>query len=332
MSKLYGITKEPSTFNTTSNSYEMGWAFKVKQKIYLRGFRVKFPSNQTVIANLWDYNTTSLLCTSSDIVVTKSNTWIECLLKTPIVLEAEKNYIITTYNTSNRYYASPNNFTFNTDYIIFLNGRYGYSKGSYPSYTENMLYPLIDLIFTTSLAKYLVSSEDKYYTVINSKLSELNITEPLTASIFEEYGVDEISSDLLKTLVNPRLYAWYEDGYSSDNLKCGIKATPKPQILYSDKCDLTDETIKGVENIESIFEGSPLLAMSFDEKQTWEAFNGTEWVTLSEDTTGSIPNVYGGLSVDKWAEKLNGVTSIYFRVVIPTAADKVTSIKLNFLN
>ena len=186
------------------------------------------------------------------------------------------------------------------------------------------------MIFLTNLAKYLVSSEGKYYTVINNELSEIPVENTLTASIFEEYGVDEISSDLLKTLVNPRLYAWSAD--STIKCGCNVTATPKTQIIYSDKCDLTDETIKGVENIESIFEGSPLLAMSFDEKQTWEAYTGTEWVILSEDNTGSLPNIYEGLTIDQWAEKLNGINSIYFRVVIPTKADKLTSIKLNFLN
>lgn len=331
MGKLYGILEENSLV-VTSGFYEMGWAFTVKQDIFFKGFRVKFPAAQAVVAHLWNYSTRELLATSEEINVSEPAKWYESLIRTPLKLEAGKQYIISTYNTVNSRYASnPSNFKFNTDYITFNIGRYTSSKGSYPSNNENQIYPLIDLIFVTSLAKYLVSSKNKYYTVINDELSEITV-EDLTASTFEEYGVEEISSELLKTLVNPRLYAWYEDGDSSNSLKCGIKATPKPQILYSDKCDLTDETILGIENLESTFEGSPLLAMSFDEKQTWEAFNGTEWVTLQEDTTGSIPNVYEGLSVDQWAEKLNGVTSIYFRVVIPTAADKVTSIKLNFLN
>lgn len=331
MGKLYGILKENSLV-VTSGFYEMGWAFTVKQDIFFKGFRVKFPAAQAVVAHLWNYSTRELLATSEEINVSEPAKWYESLIRTPLKLEAGKQYIISTYNTVNSRYASnPSNFKFNTDYITFNIGRHTSSKGSYPSNNENQIYPLIDLIFVTSLAKYLVSSKNKYYTVINDELSEITV-EDLTASTFKKYGVDEISSDLLKTLVNPRLYAWYEDEDSSNSLKCGIKATPEPQILYSDKCDLTDETILGIENLESTFEGSPLLAMSFDEKQTWEAFNGTEWVTLSEDTTGSIPNVYGGLSVDQWKEKLNGVTSIYFRVVIPTAADKVTSIKLNFLN
>lgn len=331
MGKLYGIVGEPSSYSSISNKWEMGWAFTPNIPIYFMGFRVKFPASQTVVAHLWDDSTRQLLYTSDNIVVESSNSWVEHISNEPILLEAGKTYVISTYNNSNRYYSPSSNFTFNTDYIKYVTGRYTSSKNSFPSNNEDTIYPIIDLIFVKSSAKYLVSSKNKYYTVINDELSEITV-EDLTASTFKEYGVDEISSDLLKTLVNPRLYAWYEDRDSSDSLKCCIKATPKPQILYSDKCDLTDETILGIENLESTFEGSPLLAMSFDEKQTWEAFNGTEWVTLSEDTTGSIPNVYEGLSVNQWAEKLNGVTSIYFRVVILTAADKVTSIKLNFLN
>lgn len=331
MGKQYGYLKEPSSYNSTNNSLEMGWSFSVVKKILFCGFRYRSLGTGTFLFHLWDLESGELLYTSEPTASGSAGVWqnIECK---PILLEQNKTYIISFSGYNNNtyyYYNSPSNFTLNTDYISYVSGHHG-SKNNLPASRENWLYGL-DFIFSTSLAKYLVSSKNKYYTVINDELSEITV-EDLTASTFKEYGVDEISSDLLKTLVNPRLYAWYEDGDSSDSLKCGIKATPKPQILYSDKCDLTDETILGIENLESTFEGSPLLAMSFDEKQTWEAFNGTEWVTLQEDTTGSIPNVYGGLSVDQWAEKLNGVTSIYFRVVIPTAADKVTSIKLNFLN
>ena len=330
MTKQYGIVGEPSSYSSHSSKYEMGWAFTTNIPIYFMGFRVKFPASQTVVAHLWDDSTRQLLYTSDNIVVDSSNSWVEHISNEPILLEAGKTYVISTYNNSTRYYSSASNFTFNTDYIKYVTGRFISSKNSFPSNNEDSIYPIIDLIFTAFVGKYLVSSEDKYYTVINNELSEIPVEGTLTASIFEKYGVDEISSDLLKTLVNPRLYAWSAD--STIKCGCNVTATPKTQIIYSDKCDLTAETILGVENIESIFEGSPLLAMSFDEKQTWEAYNGTKWIILSEDNTGSLPNIYEGLTIDQWAEKLNGINSIYFRVVIHTAADKVTSIKLNFLN
>lgn len=332
MGKQYGYLQEKGSYNSTSSNYEIGWSFSIVKKIYFAGFRYKSLGTGNFVFHLWDVSSSKLLYASEPIVAKSSGIWQDIDCK-PIILEKDKIYLISFSGYSNNtyyYYTANSNITLNTDFIKYVGSRYG-NKNYMPTGQDGTWLYGLDLIFVTSLAKYLVSSKNKYYTVINDELSEITVGD-LTASTFEEYGVDEISSDLLKTLVNPRLYAWYEDGDSSNSLKCNIKATPKPQILYSDKCDLTNETILGIENLESTFEGSPLLAMSFDEKQTWEAFNGTEWVTLQEDATGSIPNVYGGLSVDQWAEKLNGVTSIYFRVVIPTAADKVTSIKLNFLN
>lgn len=332
MDKQYGYLQEKGSYSSISNNYEIGWSFSIVKKIYFVGFRYKSLGTGNFVFHLWDVSSSKLLYESESIAAKASGVWQDIDCK-PIILEKDKIYLISFSGYSNNtyyYYTANSNITLNTDFIKYVGSRYG-NKNYMPTNKDGTWLYGLDLIFVTSLAKYLVSSNNKYYTVINDELSEVTV-EDLTASTFEEYGVDEISSDLLKTLVNPKLYAWYEDENSSNSLKCGIKATPKPQILYSDKCDLTDETILGIENLESTFEGSPLLAMSFDEKQTWEAFNGTEWVTLQEDTTGSIPNVYGGLSVDQWAEKLNGVTSIYFRVVIPTAADKVTSIKLNFLN
>ena len=330
MSKQYGYLKEPSSYSSTSNSYEIGWSFSVVKTIFFVGFRYRSLGTGTFLFHLWDVESRELLYTSEPIAGLSSGVWqdIEC---EQIRLEKNKTYLISFSGYNNYtyyYYRTPSDFTLNTDYISYVSGCYG-RINNFPPDKENYLYGL-DLIFLTNLAKYLVSSEDKYYTVINNELSEIPVENTLTASIFEEYGVDEISSDLLKTLVNPRLYAWSAD--STIKCGCNVTATPKTQIIYSDKCDLTDETIKGVENIESIFEGSPLLAMSFDEKQTWEAYTGTEWVILSEDNTGSLPNIYEGLTIDQWAEKLNGINSIYFRVVIPTKADKLTSIKLNFLN
>ena len=329
MTKQYGYLKEPSSYSSNNNSSEIGWSFSVVKTIFFVGFRYKSLGTGTFLFHLWDVESGELLYTSEPTASGSAGVWqnIECK---PIRLEQNKTYIISFSGYNNNtyyYYNSPSNFTLNTDYISYVSGHYG-SKNKLPASRENYLYGL-DLIFLTNLAKYLVSSEDKYYTVINNELSEIPIGDTLTASIFEEYGVDEISSDLLKTLVNPRLYAWSD---TTSGYCCNVTAIPKTQIIYSDKCDLTDETIKGVENIESIFEGSPLLAMSFDEKQTWEAYTGTEWGILSEDNTGSLPNIYEGLTIDQWAEKLSGVTSMYFRVVIPTEADKLTSIKINFLN
>lgn len=330
MGKQYGILEETDINTKSGNSFEIGWAFKPTRNIYCFGFKLRKPSANSLVANLWELSTQKNIYRSKSIDVAGGLDWVSILIDTPILLEKDKTYIITTYTESNYYAGTASKFSFNPR-ITFIEGRFHNSKNNFPTgYLATAIWPCIDIIFIDDV-NYLVYSENKYYTVINDELSEITV-ENLTASTFEEYGVEKISSDLLKTLVNPKLYAWCEDKDILSNLKCGIKATPKPQILYSDKCDLTDETILGIENLESTFEGSPLLAMSFDEKQTWEAFNGTEWVTLQEDTTGSIPNVYGGLSVDQWAEKLNGVTSIYFRVVIPTAADKVASIKLNFLN
>lgn len=178
--------------------------------------------------------------------------------------------------------------------------------------------------------KYLVESSGKLYTVKNGKLVELE-ESALTADLFLNSGSDDIDGSLLLFLTNPKILYWTDDE-EPPQIKATVTATPYPQNVTSKRIDLSHESITGIENMIAECEGELICAVSFDDKQTWKAWNGEVWATLTEDLTGMSKETLEGITFEQWNELYSGADSLYIRISLVDTTQSVTEIVVDFSN
>lgn len=181
------------------------------------------------------------------------------------------------------------------------------------------------------MSAYLIKSEGIIYTVIDGQLQALG-DSTVTASLFQEYGVDNIpDSSLLVTLSSPSLLCWESSG-TAPNLVANVTATPKSQNITTNAIDLTDASITGIESALADCDGDLIIAVSFDNKITWKAWNGNEWITLSGEFTGMSKENLESITLEQWNLQFSGASSMYLRVALTDTSQVVRTIKIDFSN
>lgn len=183
-------------------------------------------------------------------------------------------------------------------------------------------------IGTVSGGKYLISDSDKYYTVIDSALSEVSITE-LNAQVFQMYGFDDLpDGTLLATLSHPKLLYWQESGDDLPMLTATVTATPPPQyiekVIYR-----TDPSITGIDNVKVTCEGNVRFSCSFDRGTTFIQYDGSSWV---EQTDGMSKETIEAITSDEWNNVTNIKESFIMRVILAHDTDILTELRVNFTN
>lgn len=181
-------------------------------------------------------------------------------------------------------------------------------------------------------AYYLIKNDDTYYTITDSALASLDITE-LTAQVFQESGISDptaITAELLKDFTAFKILKWTDADAIS--LNASLTALPPPQTIVTEAIYLTDSTILGIEAVTAEYEGEPKVAVSFDGKATWLIHTDDGWGTLSEDTSGMSIETLASITTEQWAEKISNVDAIYMRIALSSAEDKVTTIVFDFVN
>lgn len=177
--------------------------------------------------------------------------------------------------------------------------------------------------------KYLVRSSGVLYTVAGGKLTSLNVAE-LTADVFKTYGFDEIPAlNIFATLTDPELLYWQDILEDLPTITVSMSATTNPQTLLAEPFYMVDETIHGIDSVSCVYEGSPLIALSFN-GGAFEYYNNG-WVNAS-DTDGMLPDVLTAITSDVWEAKVAGVQSVQIRVILNTNADTLQTIKFKFIN
>lgn len=180
-------------------------------------------------------------------------------------------------------------------------------------------------------SKYLISDGRNYYNVSSGVLNKLEITE-LTAYSFISYGNDEIpDGSLLLNLSNPSVMCW-TDAEELPVITANVTATPQSQNVISNSIDLTHKSITGIESATANCEGELIIAVSFDGKQTWKAWNGSEWSTLSEEFTGMNKETLEAITFEQWNLLFTGASSFYIRVSLIDTTQSVTEIIVDFAN
>ena len=182
-----------------------------------------------------------------------------------------------------------------------------------------------------TLAKFLIQNEDKYYTVSDSTITEVSLTE-LNAQAFQDYGFDDLPDGaLLMTLSDPEVLCW-TDAETLPTLTATVKGIPQPQTIISEKIYLTDDSITGIESVLATCEGDLIVAVSFDDKQTWKAWNGEQWAILSDDNTGMSKETVEAITFEQWNELYTGATGFYVRVSLLDTTQSVEKIVFDFSN
>lgn len=108
--------------------------------------------------------------------------------------------------------------------------------------------------------------------------------------------------------------------------------TPQSQTVISNAIDLTHQSITGIENMVATCEGDLIIAISFDGKKTWKAWNGSEWSTLSELFTGMNKETLEAITFEQWNLLFQGATSFYIRIALVDTTQSVTEIYVDFAN
>ena len=179
--------------------------------------------------------------------------------------------------------------------------------------------------------KYLIKSENVIYTITGGALQALTETE-ITSSLFQTYGVDEVpDGSLLMNLSNPSVMCW-TDAEELPVITANVTATPQSQNVISNAIDLTHKSITGIESATANCEGELIIAVSFDNKQTWKAWNGSEWSTLSEDFTGMNKETLESITFEQWNLLFTGASNFYIRVSLIDTTQSVTEIIVDFAN
>lgn len=193
---------------------------------------------------------------------------------------------------------------------------------------------LIDSIelLPRDLDKYLVRAEGSVYTISEGSLDLVDETA-ITSALFQEKGTTVIPTwDLISDLVEPEVLVWQSDEEAIPELSVKMSATPFPQSIISDKAFTTHETITGIENMVATCEGELIVAVSFDDKQTWKAWNGEQWASLSEDFTGMNKETLEGVTFEQWNELFQGADGFYLRVSLLDTSQSVSEIYVDFAN
>ena len=330
MAYEYGILTY-SSLVTTSNHYEMGYKFTANENINVCGLRVMYPSAQETTAHLWD-SSGNLIASAS--VTAIANEWVEVLLNKTIVLESGKTYCVSCYNTSSRYYSEKRNFTFNKK-ITFAAGVYNGTQNSFPRNEEaRYVYPLVDIIIGNLFEKlYLIRVGTELFTKVGGVVTSLGEVE-VTSELFLTSGFEDVpTSDDLIGFENPEVLLWYDSEDNVPGLTATVKAIPKNnQQIITNAIDLTHSSITGIESAIADCDGELVIAVSFDNKQTWKAWNGEEWSLLSDEFSGMSKETLESITFEQWNLLYSGATSMYLKVSFLDATQVIRTITIDFAN
>lgn len=155
----------------------------------------------------------------------------------------------------------------------------------------------------------------------------------LTSQVFLDNGFEDssvITPSLVSSFTDFKILKWTDGDRLS--LSAALTAVPLPQTIISNAIDLTDETITGIEAVTAEYEGTPVVAISFDDKATWQMYDGTQWVSLDKETSGMQMETLTAINTEQWAAKISGLSTIYLRTTLSASEDKITSIEFNFTN
>ena len=179
------------------------------------------------------------------------------------------------------------------------------------------------------MVKFLIQNENKYYTILDSTLSEVSITE-LNAQAFKDYGFDYLpDGTLLTTLTHPKFLYWQNSEEELPNITAKVTAIPNGQYI-SKVIDLSNASIIGIKAVTVECAGTPWFSCSFDGGSTWMEYSGGSWIEV--ESYGMTEETLTAITSDEWNAVTSGIDSFIMRVLLRDSADSLTNLSVNFLN
>ena len=180
------------------------------------------------------------------------------------------------------------------------------------------------------MVKFLIQNEDKYYTVSDTSLAEVSVTE-LNAQAFTDHGFDNLpDGTLLATLSHPKLLYWQSDESAElPNITAKVTATPNEQYITK-VIDMSYEFIRGIKNVTVECTGTPWFSCSFDGGMTWKEYSGGAWVDVV--SYGMTEETIKTITSKEWNAAVSGLDSFIMRVLLRSSSDSLTNLSVNFLN
>lgn len=213
-----------------------------------------------------------------------------------------------------------------------------YSKNSSVSYGNDS--GVVGCIIFTGVSdtpanstKYLIRSQDVYYTIVDNQLSQLDQTE-INAELFQNYGIDSIpSSDLLISLTNPEVLYWQESTEELPNIVADVSAVPTAQNIIC-PIDISDASILGIQGVEvtdSEIDGVYVYYAVSTDNETYKAYVNNTWTEVTTLNGGMHGSVLETITYEQWNELLSGYGQFYLRVTL-VQDSYVKEIKFTMLN
>lgn len=181
--------------------------------------------------------------------------------------------------------------------------------------------------------KYLIKDSEtgNLYNITDRALVRIPISE-VTATVFRQYGMDEISdSALLLGIHKPVILYWQDSDMELPEKKVVVKAVPPEQNITTE-IDLSDESIKGITGVNVEASGAPVFSCSFDDGSTWSIHNGTDWVALADGASGMDADALKAITSEQWNAATADGSFFVFRITLTSAEDAVSSVVFNFMN
>lgn len=184
--------------------------------------------------------------------------------------------------------------------------------------------------FVPSVERFLIrDSNNVLYTVENGSIAALEETE-ITSNLFIEKGfVDIPSSEILKTLINPKIYYW-NDIESVPSLKATVQGIPSgTHEIVSDRIRIGHESIYGITSVEALASEGATFLLSFDGGSYMKYDSTSESWTTSD--TGMTASELIEIPADIWSSIVNSATYMTLKAMI-SGTDTVTKVQFNFNN
>lgn len=178
--------------------------------------------------------------------------------------------------------------------------------------------------------KYLLKDNaGKYYTIKENALTEIQVSA-LNAQVFKDFGVDtQPDGNLIKTIANPKLLYWQDSQEPLLPMTVNIIAIPPDQFIVTPDYDMTDPTIKGIENVVVDASADVLFAFSFDSGVSWKIYESEEWKEVSE-TTGMTTEQVQAITAEQWAQV--ATTGKYRIRILLRDAGYMNNVQINYKN
>lgn len=186
---------------------------------------------------------------------------------------------------------------------------------------------------TYNIKKWLFKSNNEYYTVVDNALSKVDIGENITSNDFLQYGFSNVPNyDVYASLDNLEVCYWQDNEDTIPTIRASLDVQQFSKSIISNKIDLSHSSIKGIENVTVDCDGELIVAVSFDEQATWQAWNGSEWITLSEQFSGMSKDTLESITVDQWNMIFSKEFGMYLRASFIASTQIIRKIYISFVN